>query len=46
MWDAEKVISIPAKKVENWMLPEMPGMHCRSVTIDFDHESSPSHSPL
>ena len=25
-WDSEKVISIPAKKVDNWMLPEMPGI--------------------
>jgi len=25
-WDAEKVISIPAKKVDNWMLPDMPGI--------------------
>lgn len=24
-WAAEKVISIPSKKVEGWMLPEMPG---------------------
>ncbi|KAK2173963.1 hypothetical protein NP493_840g00015 [Ridgeia piscesae] len=25
-WDAEKVISIPAKKVDNWMLPDMPAL--------------------
>jgi selenium-binding protein 1 len=25
-WDAEKVIAIPAKKVENWALPDMPGL--------------------
>ncbi|XP_076746517.1 methanethiol oxidase-like isoform X1 [Maylandia zebra] len=25
-WAAEKVISIPSKKVEGWMLPEMPGL--------------------
>ena len=25
-WDAEKVISIPSKKVEGWALPVMPGM--------------------
>ncbi|XP_033836633.1 methanethiol oxidase [Periophthalmus magnuspinnatus] len=25
-WEAEKVISIPSKKVEGWMLPEMPGL--------------------
>uniref|UniRef100_A0AAQ5YJE9 Methanethiol oxidase n=1 Tax=Amphiprion ocellaris TaxID=80972 RepID=A0AAQ5YJE9_AMPOC len=24
-WAAEKVISVPSKKVEGWMLPEMPG---------------------
>jgi hypothetical protein len=24
-WVAEKVISIPSKKVEGWALPEMPG---------------------
>ena len=33
MWDAEKVISIPAKTVENWMLPEMPGMPLRIATM-------------
>uniref|UniRef100_A0A3Q0RJ31 Methanethiol oxidase n=1 Tax=Amphilophus citrinellus TaxID=61819 RepID=A0A3Q0RJ31_AMPCI len=25
-WAAEKVISVPSKKVEGWMLPEMPGL--------------------
>ncbi len=25
-WDAEKVIDVPAKKVEGWALPEMPGI--------------------
>ncbi|XP_054639102.1 methanethiol oxidase isoform X2 [Dunckerocampus dactyliophorus] len=25
-WDAEKVISVPSKKVEGWLLPEMPGL--------------------
>ncbi|XP_072139561.1 methanethiol oxidase [Mobula birostris] len=25
-WDAEKVITVPGKKVEGWMLPEMPGL--------------------
>ncbi|KAL1129063.1 hypothetical protein AAG570_013595, partial [Ranatra chinensis] len=25
-WEAEKVISIPAKKVEGWVKPEMPGL--------------------
>lgn len=25
-WDAEKVISIPPKKVKNWALPDMPGL--------------------
>ena len=25
-WDAEKVIDIPSKKVEGWMLPDMPGV--------------------
>ncbi|XP_053744133.1 methanethiol oxidase [Synchiropus splendidus] len=25
-WTTEKVISVPAKKVEGWMLPEMPGL--------------------
>ncbi|ELT95435.1 hypothetical protein CAPTEDRAFT_21645 [Capitella teleta] len=25
-WDAEKVIQIPTKKVENWILPECPGL--------------------
>jgi len=25
-WDAEKVIDVPSKKVEGWMLPEMPGV--------------------
>lgn len=24
-WAAEKVIQIPNKKVEGWLLPEMPG---------------------
>ncbi|KAK3095951.1 hypothetical protein FSP39_021240 [Pinctada imbricata] len=25
-WDAEKIISVPPKKVDNWLLPEMPGL--------------------
>lgn len=25
-WGAEKVIDVPSKKVENWALPEMPGL--------------------
>merc|ERR1712110_818090 len=25
-WDAEKVIDIPNKKVEGWIMPEMPGV--------------------
>ncbi|XP_061885832.1 methanethiol oxidase [Entelurus aequoreus] len=25
-WAAEKVISVPSKKVEGWLLPEMPGL--------------------
>jgi hypothetical protein len=25
-WDAEKVIDVPSKKVENWALPDMPGL--------------------
>ncbi|KAK7886196.1 hypothetical protein WMY93_025817 [Mugilogobius chulae] len=25
-WETEKVISVPSKKVEGWMLPEMPGL--------------------
>ena len=25
-WAAEKVISIPPKAVQNWALPDMPGM--------------------
>jgi methanethiol oxidase len=25
-WDAEKVISVPSKKVESWALPDMPGL--------------------
>lgn len=24
-WAADKVVAIPPKKVENWVLPEMPG---------------------
>ena len=24
-WSAEKVIDVPDKKVNNWLLPEMPG---------------------
>jgi len=26
-WSAEKVISVPSKKVENWALPDMPGFY-------------------
>lgn len=26
MWDAEKVIQVPPKKVENWALPVMPSL--------------------
>lgn len=26
-WDAEKVISVPSKKVEGWILPQMPGKY-------------------
>ncbi|XP_052783579.1 methanethiol oxidase-like isoform X2 [Mya arenaria] len=26
LWGAEKVIDVPSKKVEGWMLPEMPGL--------------------
>jgi len=25
-WAAEKVIQVPGKKVDNWMLPTMPGL--------------------
>uniref|UniRef100_A0A672FM94 Methanethiol oxidase n=1 Tax=Salarias fasciatus TaxID=181472 RepID=A0A672FM94_SALFA len=25
-WEAEKVINVPSKKVEGWLLPEMPGL--------------------
>jgi len=25
-WAAEKVIQVPAKKVDNWALPTMPGL--------------------
>ncbi|XP_052105608.1 methanethiol oxidase-like isoform X1 [Mytilus californianus] len=25
-WDAEKVIDVPSKKVQNWALPDMPGL--------------------
>ncbi len=25
-WDAEKVIDVPAKKVEGWVIPDMPGV--------------------
>ena len=25
-WAAEKVLDIPAKKVDGWLLPEMPGV--------------------
>ena len=25
-WAAEKVITVPSKKVEGWALPEMPGI--------------------
>ena len=32
-WDAEKVIEIPNKKVENWMLPEMPGRKGVSIIM-------------
>lgn len=24
-WSAEKVVDVPDKKVENWLLPDMPG---------------------
>ena len=29
-WSAETVISVPAKKVEGWALPEMPGKEYES----------------
>lgn len=33
-WSAETVVSVPAKKVEGWALPEMPGKECESQYID------------
>lgn len=30
-WAAEKVISIPSKKVEGWLLPEMPSEYQGSL---------------
>uniref|UniRef100_S4RVK5 Methanethiol oxidase n=1 Tax=Petromyzon marinus TaxID=7757 RepID=S4RVK5_PETMA len=45
-WAAEKVIDVPSKKVEGWMLPEMPGTltHKSSVTLVplFLHSFSPT----
>ena len=33
-WSAETVVSVPAKKVEGWALPEMPGKEYESQYID------------
>ena len=33
-WSAETVVSVPAKKVEGWALPEMPGKECENQYID------------
>ncbi|XP_075464174.1 methanethiol oxidase-like isoform X2 [Ascaphus truei] len=34
-WAAEKVIQVPSKKVEGWMLPDMPGL-ITSILISLD----------
>ena len=34
-WSAETVVSVPAKKVEGWALPEMPGKEYESQYIDY-----------
>ena len=33
-WSAETVVSVPAKKVEGWALPEMPGKEYESQYVD------------
>lgn len=33
-WAAEKVISIPSKKVEGWLLPEMPSEYQGSRWVE------------
>ena len=33
-WSAETVVSVPAKKVAGWALPEMPGKEYESLYID------------
>ena len=30
-WAAEKVITVPPKKVEGWALPQMPGIYFECV---------------
>jgi len=34
-WDAEKVVDVPAKEVEGWILPEMPGV-ITDIVISMD----------
>jgi len=36
-WDAEKVIAIPSKKVENWLMPDMQGMTTDIILSLDDH---------
>lgn len=33
-WAAEKVITVPSKKVEGWVLPEMPSEYHRSQSAE------------
>jgi len=35
VWAAEKVIDVPSKKVENWLLPDMPGLTA-DIVISLD----------
>ena len=34
-WAAEKVITVPAKKVEGWALPDMPGTY--NMWVSYRH---------
>ena len=35
-WAAEKVIEVPAKKVDNWLLPTMPGVFSPQIDRYFE----------
>ena len=44
-WAAEKVIDVPSKKVEGWILPEMPGV-MTDIIISMDDRSTPCLLPV